>query len=127
MLDRELYDKRLGEIEGLNLVTIGWSGEHEDYKISGLLITDRAAVAVLAGNVEVCFVEQLTNGEYELVQCVTQLFHVGVDVGMYPQVFKDIKNLSLFEFAQKYPRFDLMGDEVGIEKGSEAVCKKLRP
>ncbi|KEO80894.1 hypothetical protein [Tumebacillus flagellatus] len=92
----------------MNLVTVCWSGDEEDYKISGLLITDRAALIILAGKVEVCFVEELSNGEYELVQCIASLFHVGEDATSHPEVFESLSSLSLFEFCQKYQRFDLL-------------------
>ncbi|MBL0386336.1 hypothetical protein JJB07_06720 [Tumebacillus sp. ITR2] len=99
MAERELYDRCPGEIEGFDLVTIVWSDEDEaDYKISGLLITDRVAMTILAGKVEVCFVEGLTNGEYEMVQCIAPLFHIGENAKCRPEVCKNLKNLSLFEF-----------------------------
>ncbi|KEO80913.1 hypothetical protein [Tumebacillus flagellatus] len=111
MSNRKLVDNRMGEIQGVNLVTICWSGDEEDYKISGMLVTDRAALTIIEGSVEVCFVDLLTNGEYELVQCVAPLFHVGEDAESYPEVFANLQNLSLFDFCRKYKRFDLMIDD----------------
>ncbi|ARU62198.1 hypothetical protein CBW65_15180 [Tumebacillus avium] len=94
-----------------SLILIRWPNEETGghFRIPGCLVAPNTALAIFDGHVEVHLVEAAgAPGEYDLRYASNPLFYVGSDL---PEIFYDLRHLTLAELAGKYTHSDFYSPE----------------
>jgi hypothetical protein len=87
-------------------IVIRWPNEDTGgfFKISGCLVNDNTALAIFDRHLEVHLVTPTEDPhEFELQFASNPLFYVGDDL---PEIFHDLAQMSLLQFATKYTHSD---------------------
>ena len=95
-------------------IMIRWPNEEDGgyFKVSGFLVNQNVALAIFDRNLEVHIVEPSPDpNEYELKFASNPMFQVGGDL---EQIQRDLSELTVLEFAQKYTHSDFYFSEQSI-------------